>query len=140
MFPGSCHCGALRVELHTELALDELAIRECQCSFCRRHGARTTTDPSGTVRIHAPPDLVPYRFGQRVTDVHLCRACGVYVAMTCTIEGTTYATVNTNTFDPRPTQAAGAVTYDGESTATRLARRARAWSRAEIASTGRSIR
>jgi hypothetical protein len=132
MFAGSCHCGALRVELHTELALAELSIRECQCSFCRRHAARTTTDSKGTVHLYKRADLAPYRFGRQVTDVHVCDACGVYVAATCVIDGMIYATVNTNTFDPRPTQLATPVAYDAESTEARLARRARTWSRAEI--------
>jgi hypothetical protein len=134
MFTGSCHCGALRVELHTELALAELSIRECQCSFCRRHAARTTTDPSGMVHVYKRPNLVPYRFGRQITDVHVCDACGVYVAATCAIDGAIYATVNTNTFDPGPTQPATPVTYEDESIEARLARRARTWSRAEIRS------
>lgn len=132
MFAGSCHCGALRVELHTELALAELSIRECQCSFCRRHSARTTTDPNGSVQLYERAGLVPYRFGRQVTDVHVCDACGVYVASTCSIDGAVYATVNTNTFDPRPTQPATIVTYEEESTEARLERRARTWSWAEI--------
>jgi hypothetical protein len=132
MFAGSCHCGALRVELETRALLDDLVLRECRCSFCGRHRARTTTDPAGSVRIYTKPHHVPYRFGAHITDVYVCSACGVYVAMTCTFEGATYATVNTNTFDPRPTQEATTVSYDDESIETRLARRARTWTPARI--------
>ena len=47
---GGCHCGALRVEFETR-APEELPLRECQCTFCRRHGALNTVDANGRVRV-----------------------------------------------------------------------------------------
>ena len=42
---GSCHCGAVHVQLDPGKPVAELALRACQCSFCRRQGSRTTSDP-----------------------------------------------------------------------------------------------
>jgi hypothetical protein len=35
---GSCHCGAVHVQLDPGKPVAELALRACQCSFCRRQG------------------------------------------------------------------------------------------------------
>src|SRR5579859_2220723 len=48
---GGCHCGNLGVVLETERDPRALPLRACQCSFCRRHGAVTTADPGGLLRI-----------------------------------------------------------------------------------------
>ena len=44
---GGCHCGNLKVAFETSLDPSILQLRACQCSFCRRHGAVTTSDPGG---------------------------------------------------------------------------------------------
>ena len=46
---GGCHCGRLRVAFTTARAPTELPLRACQCTFCRRHGGLTTSDPEGEV-------------------------------------------------------------------------------------------
>src|SRR6185503_19654289 len=81
-YDGSCHCGAVRVSFTTTRALDELPLRECQCTFCRKHGARTTADPEGfaEIRVRDSGALVRYRFGLAVADYLVCARCGVYVA------------------------------------------------------------
>src|SRR5688572_18730319 len=48
---GGCHCGNLRYTLTTALAVTQLPLRACQCSFCRHHGALSTSDPGGTLRF-----------------------------------------------------------------------------------------
>ena len=48
---GRCHCGNLELSLETSVRPEELSLRADTCSFCRRHGARTTSDPSGHVAI-----------------------------------------------------------------------------------------
>ena len=44
---GHCHCGNLELALETSVRPEELSLRADTCSFCRKHGARTTSDPSG---------------------------------------------------------------------------------------------
>jgi hypothetical protein len=46
-YPGRCHCGAVEVAFEPTQAASELQLRECACSFCRRHGATSLTDPAG---------------------------------------------------------------------------------------------
>lgn len=78
---GACHCGKVEVELETSMAAADLPLRACDCSFCRRHGAKSTSDPNGRLTIRADAgSLARYRFGFQVTDFILCRECGVYVA------------------------------------------------------------
>jgi hypothetical protein len=78
---GGCHCGRVEVSFETALVPAMMEIRACQCSFCRRHGAKTVTDPNGNLTIAAPASgLSRYRFGLRTADYILCANCGVYIA------------------------------------------------------------
>jgi hypothetical protein len=129
-FHGRCHCGAIAFTFETARAPREWAIRACQCGFCRAHGARTTTDPAGSVsfEIADPAKLTRYRFGTRSSDFLVCAECGVYVAAVLTTPRGQFATLNTNTIQdaadvPQPTP----VSYDDESPAERSARREARW-------------
>lgn len=78
---GECHCGRVEVSFETALAPAAIELRACQCSFCRRHGAKTVTDPNGSLTIAAPAGgLSRYRFGHRTADYLVCANCGVYIA------------------------------------------------------------
>ena len=135
MHRGGCHCGNLRFALESALALDALPLRACQCSFCRLHGARSTSDPAGRIRFEVRDAalLTRYRFGLRSADFLVCAGCGVYVGAAMQDGGARFAIVNANTFDEvaRLTQAAQPMDYDGEDTARRQARRRARWSPAE---------
>jgi hypothetical protein len=48
---GSCHCGNVRWILQSSFAFSDLPMRACQCSFCRKHGAVSTSDPKGESRF-----------------------------------------------------------------------------------------
>jgi hypothetical protein len=130
-YQGSCHCGALSYVYHTELPPQEWAIRACQCSFCRAQGARTTSDPRGTVAFHvAQPDrLRRYRFGHRITDFLVCAHCGVYIGALTEISGSLFAIINTNALRALPAELkeAAPVSYEGESSETRTERRRERW-------------
>ena len=127
---GGCHCGAIRVILEPARPPGELAYRACQCGFCRRHGAATTSDPASLLHIEAAPAAVNhYRFGRRAVDVLLCAECGVYVASSIEAEGRRLATLNVAGvalpgFEGR---AAEPAVYDDETDAQRLARRTARW-------------
>lgn len=128
-YRGSCHCGNVELALTTAYELDALPLRACSCEFCRRHGARTTTDPAGTVGItvHDAAELGRYRFGLATADAIVCRRCGVYVGAVLDDQGGAWATINTNTFAVRPSGAAVPVSYDGEDAVARVARRRTSW-------------
>ena len=133
---GRCHCGNVELALETSLRVEKLSLRADTCSFCRRHGARTTSDPSGRVviTVRDPEQLLRYRFGLRTADFLVCGRCGIYVAAVMSEGAGCWATVNINTLDvvDRFTQPATPVTYEGESAAQRAARRRARWTPAVI--------
>jgi hypothetical protein len=139
-YDGRCHCGNLEVTFETEKAPAAFPLRECACSFCRRHGATAATDPAGTLEIRARvgAEVSRYRFGLRSADFLVCRTCGVYVAAVCQLDGATYATLNCNVLDARAafTQAPGRVDFDRETLEERLARRRRVWTPAVLLGLG----
>jgi hypothetical protein len=126
---GQCHCGAIRVALETERPL---APRACQCSFCRRHHARSVSDPEGQATLVFSTEPIRYRFATRAADYLLCRRCGVYVGAMTEDSGRALVTLNLNAFDdPHPELAATPVSYDGESAAERAESRSRRWTPAQ---------
>jgi hypothetical protein len=133
---GQCHCGAVAVRFFTRKAANELPLRACQCSFCRKHGARTTADPAGRAEIAvADPGAVErYRFALGTADYFVCRRCGVYVAAVMTEAGKSYAVLNVNAFaDAASFAGQGApMVYDHEDEAARRARRRKQWTPAVI--------
>jgi hypothetical protein len=127
---GHCHCGAVQATLEPGMAVDDLPLRACQCGFCRRHGARTTSHPDSRLSLVAAPGAIRrYRFGRRSVDALLCRECGVYVASLLTDGETLRATLNVAGvglagFEDRMAEPS---VYDDESDAERLARRRVRW-------------
>lgn len=121
----------MRFSYGTALPPHEWAIRACQCSFCRAHGACTTSDPNGSIdfEVTAAERLRYYRFGRRITDFLVCGGCGVYVGAMMEVSGMLYAIINTNSLQPRPTglRAPLPSIYDDESAEARGRRRQRVW-------------
>lgn len=130
-FSGRCHCGNLEVIFEPAGAPEDLVVRSCTCSFCRRHGARCVSDPAGTVRIraHDPARLIRYRFGLRTAEFLLCGRCGAYIGAIMTGAGSAVATINVNSFEPpHPFEREGVpMRYEGETEPARRARRAAGW-------------
>lgn len=122
---GKCHCGAIRIEFETEKPLTP---RACQCGFCRRHGARTVSDPDGAAVLALGGEVIRYRFATRTTAYILCAGCGVYVAAAAEIGGRDYATLNLNAFDDaRLDLATEPFDYDGETAEAKAERRLARW-------------
>ena len=132
---GGCHCGNLRYALDTALALEQLPLRACQCSFCLHHGARSTSDPTGRIHFEAKDaaQLTRYRFGLRTADFLICAKCGIYVGATMVEDGRAYGIINANTLDEAAqlTQQSQPMDYDGEDALARQSRRRARWSPAQ---------
>ena len=128
---GGCHCGNIKVVFETAIDPRALPLRACQCSFCRRHGGVTTSDPSGRlhVQVEQPALLQRYRFALGITDFLLCRTCGVYVAAVMEGRGALLGVVNVNVLDERSAfaRAAEPMQYGAENVEDREARRAKVW-------------
>lgn len=124
-YSGSCHCGAIRLSFESDRPL---APRACQCTFCRKHGARTVSDPQGSAEIGVGAGSLRYRFASHMADYLVCTRCGVYVAAVAEIDGRRLATLNLNVFDdPHLELAAMPVSYDGESAGEKAERRRLRW-------------
>lgn len=130
-YEGSCHCGGGTFTYRTSLAPGEWNVRACRCSFCRAHGALSTSDPAGSLefkeRIRGA--LHRYRFGQLTADFLICRKCGVYVGATIDGNDGRYGILNVNALRPIPADLPPSVpaTCDNESREERIERRSRRW-------------
>lgn len=110
MVEGTCHCGAVRIEV--EHAPTELT--SCNCSVCRRTGGLWCYFAPAQVRVTGP--TVTYRWGDKTLDLHHCGTCG------CTTHWTpidpTYQRmgVNARLMDPAIVAAARIRHLDGADT------------------------
>lgn len=131
VYDGLCHCGALGYTYQTALDPSAWSVRSCQCSFCRAHGARCTSDPAGSVRLifSAADALQRYRFGLRTADFLVCRRCGVYLGAMIAAGDQAYATLNVNALTNAAPglPATQPAVYDGEETQQRIDRRLSRW-------------
>ncbi|POB00427.1 hypothetical protein C2134_01360 [Chromobacterium sinusclupearum] len=127
---GSCHCGNISFDLDWPDA-QSIPARRCGCSFCRKHGGVWTAAPAAglAVTMRDPQRVSRYRFGTATADFHICSDCGVVPLVSSEIEGRLYAVVSVNAFETPDLSISAAldVSFDGESEADRLARRARNW-------------
>lgn len=71
---GSCHCGAVVIEVE---APPELVAYECNCSMCQRTGHLHLIVPADRFRLVAGADaLTTYTFNAGVARYYFCRTCG----------------------------------------------------------------
>ncbi len=130
-YEGGCHCGALRWNFRTDVDPAHWVIRSCQCSFCRTHGARCTSDPSGTVEFFASDRraLSRYRFGLKTADFLICKKCGLYIGAILDGPNGCFATLNINSMKTLVEGMRDAVpaSYDSEEKDDRLERRQTKW-------------
>lgn len=131
LIQGSCHCGNISFGLTWEPSPTEIPARACGCSFCVKHGGVWTSNPNGALQVEIKDrSLVSeYAFGTQTAVFHICRHCGVVPVVTSKIEGHLYAVVSVNAFNNvEPSMLKHApVSFEGESTESRLARRTRGW-------------
>ncbi len=122
---GQCHCSNIRFEFETNINLDNLAIRNCQCRFCKLHGAATARDPNGRAKILVDDldSMKLYRFATESTDFVLCKNCGVYVGAILTLGKDKCVTLNMN-LTQLNTENAESITYEDETVESRVSKRA----------------
>ena len=130
VYPGSCHCRNVEIRLASDRTPDELGLRTDTCSFCNKHHALYTSDPSGAVDIAVRDEALVerYRFGTKTADFLVCRACGVFVA--AYMPEPPLAVVNVNVLDARSAflqNETKVADLDGETLEQRLVRRRARW-------------
>lgn len=73
MVHASCHCGAVRLEI----ARKPRQLTECNCSICRRYGARWAYYSRKTARmVSARGATSVYAWRNRSLEFHRCKRCG----------------------------------------------------------------
>ena len=126
-----CHCGALTARYRTALEPSAWSVRSCQCSFCRSHGALTTSDPCGSLvfRGSDPARVSRYRFGGRTAEFLICRECGVYVGVQMETDKGRFGVLNVLTLRPlrMDLQVAVPMDYGVETAEVRRLRRETRW-------------
>ena len=136
-FTGGCHCGNIDVVFETASEASALEVRACNCSFCRKHGARTATDPAGRLRLTVADGrhLERYLFGKRTAEFLVCNKCGIYVAAIQDEPEGLWGTLNINTLVDASafTRPVMVVDLSAETPAQRRARRQAKWTPAELA-------
>ena len=130
VYPGACHCKNIEIRLESDKTARELGLRTDSCSFCNKHHALYTSDPTGALRITVrEADLVVrYRFGTKTADFLLCKACGVFVA--AYMPEAALAVINVNVLEARDAFLANELhvaDLDAETLEQRLARRKARW-------------
>lgn len=74
---GTCHCGAVEIEL--TLSDGFASARRCDCSFCRRRGAIVVSVPQDRLRVlRGAENLTLYQFGTMTARHWFCKTCGIY--------------------------------------------------------------
>jgi hypothetical protein len=74
-YEGSCHCGAVRFEIETDLP--ELTM--CDCSICKRKNAlMVKVHESGFRLLAGEASLTEYQFHTRTARHFFCKVCGIY--------------------------------------------------------------
>ena len=74
---GTCHCGA--VELQLTLPDGLASARRCDCSFCRRRGAIVVSASlDQLVIVRGEQNLTLYQWGTGTAKDWFCKTCGIY--------------------------------------------------------------
>ena len=106
-------------------------MRACQCSFCRKHDALSTSDPAGQIHFEASESgkLRCYRFGLKTADFLTCVECGVYIGAVINTEKGCWGIINTHALSnvPENIAAVAPMNYEEEGTENRMARREDRW-------------
>lgn len=130
-YSGSCHCGAIVFSYETAISPRDWSVRACQCSFCRSHNARSTSDPAGKLHFASRQKewLQRYRFGLKTADFLICRNCGVYIGAIIETGDGMWGIINTHALNDEPAGQAivNPIHYDKENTSGRISRREERW-------------
>ena len=112
MLKGSCHCGAITLEV--EGTAPEQAM-ECNCSHCSRKGYLLWFVPRESAHVHAADGQVGvYHFNKHVIAHHFCKQCGCApFALGTAPDGTAMTAVNVRCLEGIELAAIKRIAVDG---------------------------
>jgi hypothetical protein len=75
-FAGSCHCGAVRFRVESEIT----ELTTCDCSLCVKRNALMAKIPEQALVVLAGENMLTlYEWNTRRAKHFFCRGCGIYV-------------------------------------------------------------
>jgi hypothetical protein len=118
MLTGTCHCGAIRIEIPER----PQTVTNCNCSLCRRLGGLWAYYPLGTVKVSGHPEHTEaYIWGDKTLRTVRCRECGCVTHWEpLQPEAVAKMGVNIRNFDPDEIGDVRIRRFDGASTWTYL--------------------
>jgi len=121
---GQCQCGNLSFEFETNIKLEDIRLRSCDCSFCRGHATRCFSDPAGRAHISVRDEtlLQRYRFAHETTDFLICDGCGIYLGAVISNTEGCWSTLNF-CLTAHKDLPADPVSYGGQSRTDRIEQR-----------------
>jgi hypothetical protein len=111
---GSCHCGAVRVEMDEK----PLSVTACNCSICSRYAALWAYFSRRQVRVLCAPDAIStYLWGDRDIAFCHCRICGCVTHWESVDKnGESRVAVNARILPPEESASIPVRRFDGAST------------------------
>ena len=74
---GTCHCGAVEIEIPWDGEFHQL--RRCDCSYCRRRWAVVASVKVGDLAVTKGEDkLTLYQWNTMTARHYFCSVCGIY--------------------------------------------------------------
>ncbi len=109
---GSCHCG--RIAFEVEGAPEQVI--ECNCSICRRKGAKMWFVPRAQLHLKTPEaDMATYTFNAHRIRHRFCPVCGIHVFGEAEKDGVPMAAINVRCLEDVDFDALPVRHFDGKS-------------------------
>jgi len=97
----SCSCGNIVAKVELSEPISNYTPRACDCDFCIKHGAAYISDPNGelVIKVRSPNEVARNKHGSGIADFLTCKLCGVFVAVTYSLEGQLLGSLNSKTLE-----------------------------------------
>lgn len=112
-YSGSCHCGAVRYEVRTNLT----PAISCNCSICIRTGSILTFVPKSQFKLlSGEGNIADYQFGKKTVHHLFCKTCGIRSFGTGTgPDGTEMIAINIRCLEGVDVEGLQVTKFDGKS-------------------------
>jgi hypothetical protein len=113
MLSGSCHCGAVKIQVTRK----PRRLTSCNCSICRRQAGLWGYFKPGQVKITARRGAIDhYVWGDKCLSLCRCATCGCVTHWKPLTRGAKRMGVNLRNFDPSVIESIRVRRFDGAQT------------------------
>ncbi len=97
----SCCCRNIEAKVELSEPISSFTPRACDCDFCTKHGAAYISDTNGklAIQIRNPNEIAKFKHGSGIADFITCKLCGVFVAVTYSLEEQLLGSLNSRTLE-----------------------------------------